>query len=130
MPYLLIVDDDPEFAGAVATVCQAAGHEVALAHTPDQALAAVTARRPDAILLDVMFPEDPSGGFHLARTLRREFGQLPILMLTAVNQRFPLGFSNRDIDPAWLPVTDFVEKPVEFPQLLEKINQLLAHPSA
>lgn len=126
MAYLLVVDDDAEFASSVATVCQAAGHEVLTVHTPGLALTSVAERRPDGILLDVMFPEDPSAGFQLAREIRRRFGNIPILMLTAVNQQFPLGFSTKDIDPNWLPVTDFLEKPVEFPVLQERVNQLLA----
>lgn len=127
MAYVLIIDDDPEFAESVATVCQTAGYEVKVASTPERALATVAERRPDGILLDVMFPEDPSGGFKLARELRRRFGSLPILLLTAVNQQFPLGFSSKDIDPQWLPVTDFLEKPVGFPLLLEKVRGLLGH---
>jgi hypothetical protein len=47
-------------------------------------------------------------------------------MLTAVNQQFPLGFSDKDIDPKWLPVIDFLEKPVDFAVLREKINGLFA----
>ena len=126
MAYLLIVDDDQEFAGSVATVCQAAGHQVLTVHTTEQALAQVAERRPDGILLDVMFPEDPSGGFQLARDIRRRFGNIPILLLTAVNQQFPLGFSTKDVNSAWLPATDFLEKPVEFPLLQERVKQLLA----
>lgn len=126
MAYLLIVDDDVEFASAVATVCEASGHEVLTVHSTDDALKRMRERRPDAVLLDVMFPEDPSGGFKLAREIRGKLGDIPILMLTAVNQEFPLGFSHKDIDSKWLPVTDFVEKPVEFSVLREKISQLLA----
>jgi len=51
---------------------------------------------------------------------------VPVLLLTAVNQKFPLGFSSKDIDPDWLPVVGFVEKPVEFPVLLEKVKAMLA----
>ena len=82
-------------------------------------------RRPDAVILDVMFPENPSAGFEVARALRKRSENVPILMLTAVNQQFPLGFSNKDIDQTWLPVTIFLEKPVEFPVLQAKINELL-----
>lgn len=128
MAYLLIVDDDPEFASAVATVCEAMGHEVQVLHTPGETLAQVEARRPDGVILDVMFPEDPGAGFQLARELRRRIASLPILMLTAVNQQFPLGFSTKDIDSKWLPVTDFVEKPVDFALLRERIARLLAGP--
>lgn len=125
MAYLMIIDDDPEFAAAVATVCEAMGHEVQVLHSPAQALARVGERRPDAAILDVMFPEDPGAGFQLAREFRRLHPTLPILMLTAVNQQFPLGFSTKDIDRKWLPVTDFVEKPVDFAVLREKIARLL-----
>jgi CheY-like chemotaxis protein len=126
MSYLLIVDDDPDFASSVATVCEALGHEVATVHTTSEALERVAQRRPDGLLLDVMFPEDPTAGFELAREIRRRHGNLPILMLTAVNQQFPLGFSNKDIDPKWLPVVDFVEKPVDFDLLRQKISRLLS----
>ncbi len=124
MAYLLIVDDDPEFASSVATVCQADGHEVVTAHTPADALASVAQRRPDGILLDVMFPEDPTAGFEIAREVQRKFGPIPILLLTAVNQEFPLGFSHKDYDAKWLPVVDFLEKPVDFAVLREKVRRL------
>jgi CheY-like chemotaxis protein len=129
MSYLLIIDDDPEFAGAVATVCESEGHEVRMVHTPEEVDPAVKERRPDGILLDVMFPENPSAGFEIARQIRRDFGTIPILLLTAVNQQFPLGFSSKDIDPKWLPVTGFVEKPVDFAVLKEKVTELIASPS-
>lgn len=125
MAYLMIVDDDPEFASAVATVCEAMGHEVRTFPSTSSALEEVARRVPDGIILDVMFPEDPSAGFQLARELRRRRAALPILMLTAVNQQFPLGFSTRDIDQKWLPVTDFVEKPVDFALLREKLTRLV-----
>ncbi|NUQ66333.1 MAG: response regulator [Pirellulales bacterium] len=126
MAYLLIIDDDEDFAGAVAAVLQSEGHETAIELDDRKAMDRLRQRRPDAIVLDVMFPENPSGGFELARKIRRSYDRLPILMLTAVNQQFPLGFSNKDIDPTWLPVTEFLEKPVDFQLLSRKVAQLLA----
>lgn len=126
MAYLLIVDDDPDFSAAVATVLAGAGHETAIADDPETALESLGRRLPDGVVLDVMFPENPIAGFELARTIRRTYKTLPILMLTAVNQQFPLGFSSRDIDPKWLPVSDFLEKPVDFRTLVDKVAALLA----
>jgi len=128
MAYLLIVDDDEDFADAVATVCRAEGHEVAVANNAAAAEASLAARLPDAVILDVMFPENPCGGFELARSIRKKWGACPVLMLTAVNQQFPLGFSHKDIDSTWLPVSDFVEKPVDFAILKSKLNDLLNQP--
>jgi len=63
MAYLLIVDDDPDFASSVATVCQADGHEVLSVHTPADALASVAQRGPDDLLLESSGSKDlcPSG---------------------------------------------------------------------
>ncbi len=128
MAYLLIIDDDEDFADAVAVICRAEGHEVAIENDTTHALEKFAERMPDAVILDVMFPENPSGGFELARKLRKTSNDVPILMLTAVNQQFPLGFSHKDIDPTWLPVTAFVEKPVDFEVLKSKISEMLTQP--
>lgn len=126
MPYVLVVDDDADFSNAVATAIREDGHEVSVAADPDEALAAIEQRLPDVVVMDVMFPENPVAGFDLARTLRRRWAELPVLMLTAINQQFPLGFSSQDIDPKWLPVTEFLEKPVDFRVLRDKLRSLLA----
>ena len=126
MAYILIVDDDDDFSSAAATVLQAAGHETATELTIKKGLKSVRAKTPDLLVLDVMFPEDNTAGFTMARTVVKEFPDLPILMLTAVNQKFPLGFSSKDIDDQFMPVTDFLEKPVDFDALRAKVGELLA----
>jgi len=131
MSYLLMVDDDEDFASAVATVLRGGGHDVRIELDLSAALRSMTARQPDLVLLDVMFPEDSTGGFDLARRMRLSHDALkdvPILMLTAVNTRFPLGFSSKDIDEDWLPVTDFLEKPIDLDVLAERVKTILAKP--
>jgi len=129
MSYLLIVDDDEDFATAVATVLRGKGHEVRMELDLSAAVRSMTERRPDLLLLDVMFPEDSTGGFELARAMRwrhESLKDVPILMLTAVNTRFPLGFSAKDIDDDWMPVTEFLEKPVDLDVLAERVDTMLA----
>jgi len=126
MAYLLIVDDDTDFASAVSTVLTSQGYEIGIETDSEKTLDRIRERRPDVIILDVMFPENDKAGFEVARSIRRTFGELPVLLLTAVNQQFPLGFSNKDLDPTWLPAVDFVEKPVDFALLSAKISSVLA----
>jgi len=128
MAYLLVVDDDEDFAAASATVLQQAGHEVGMELDIQNALKSMTERRPDLVILDVMFPEDSAAGFELARTMRldrEDLKSIPILMLTAINASFPLGFSPSDIDQTWMPVSDFLEKPVDFDVLKDRVNAIL-----
>ena len=126
MAYLLVVDDDADFAAALRTVLQSHGHQVVLETDADKTITRIQERRPDAVILDVMFPERDTAGFEVARSIRRTFGELPVLLLTAVNQSFPLGFSDKDRDPIWLPVAAFLEKPVNFTHLCQKIEEILA----
>lgn len=129
MAYLMVADDDEDFASAIAKVLQDAGHEVEIKLDIRSAVESMEERRPDLLILDVVFHEDSTAGFTLARTIRHyneKLKGIPVLMLTAVNTKFPLGFSDRDIDDHWLPVSDFVEKPVDFDVLKEKVGALLS----
>jgi DNA-binding response OmpR family regulator len=128
----MIVDDDEDFSAAVAQVLKDAGHTLHIETDTNDAFTAMEKKLPDLLILDVMFPEDNSAGFELARKMHHyseSLKNVPILMLTAVNSKFPLGFNSRDIDETWLPVSDFVEKPVDFAILKSKVDQLLRQAS-
>lgn len=133
MPYLLIVDDDEDFASTTATVLRKEGYDVQVELDIESAVKSMESKPPDLAILDVMFPENASAGFELARSMRHKSGKLkniPILMLTAINTKFPLGFGPKDIDESWMPVTEFLEKPVDFDVLQEKVAKLLSSNSA
>ncbi|NOZ19807.1 MAG: response regulator [Planctomycetes bacterium] len=128
MAYVMVIDDDEDFASATAQVLRDGGHEVQIQLDTQSAVESMEKRRPDLAILDVMFPDNSSGGFDLARTIQNyneKLTGIPILMLTAVNAETPLHFSTRDIDEIWLPVTGFLEKPVDAEVLLNKVNELL-----
>lgn len=127
MANIKIIDDDVELAEDMATILRGEGHEVTMRDAVDGAAEALKADKPDLLILDVMFPENPSAGFDLARELRQTPGleALPIIMLTGVNQQFPMDFSADDISEDWLPVQDFLEKPVLPSVITAKVSELL-----
>lgn len=129
MAYLLIVDDDEDFAEASAIVLRNDGHEVKIELDIKSGEKTIHEKHPDLLILDVMFPESSSAGFDLARKLRlsgEKLKDIPILMLTAVNTEFPLGFGSQDINNEWLPIEDFLEKPVDFDLLKKKVSEMLS----
>ena len=128
MTALLIVDDDEDFAGSLRMMLQSRGYDVDMERDTSRILDRLDQRLPDALILDVMFPEDPFAGFDLARAVRGQFPSLPILMLTGVRQHFALE-SVEGRDPARLPVTDFLEKPVDFGEFCTKLDRLLGRPT-
>ena len=127
MAYVMIVDDDEAFATAAAIVLSAEGHEVAAQSETAAAMEAMQTRRPDLVILDVMFPEDNFAGFELARAMckNRDLSRTPILMLTGVNEKLGMRLSGLDADNSFLPVSDFLQKPVNLDELAGKAKSLL-----
>ena len=129
MSRIMIVEDDTLIAESMRVALTSAGHEVVVLPQIEPVIDSMRQKLPDLVILDLMFPGNKSGGFDLARSIRAEFKErkdLPILMLSAVNQVYHMGFTPDDIDDEWMPVTDFMEKPVE-PELLKtKVAELLA----
>ncbi len=129
MARIEIIDDDVAFAEDVSVFLKNEGHTVTITDDTEGAIEKLVTDTPDLLILDVMFPGNVSAGFDLARAIRqnKNIEGLPIILLTAVNQEFPMDFSSNDIDDEWIPVQDFVEKPVDMQELMEKVNKLL-HP--
>ena len=128
MPRILVVDDELELATNIADILKQEGFEAETADLSDAVVDALVANPPDLVLLDAMAPGDASAGFTIARTIRRTeaIKDLPIIMLSAVNDTFPLKFSSKDIDGNWMPVQDFIEKSGDPAKLVARIRELLA----
>ena len=123
---ILIIDDDPDIIEAMTVVLENRGHEVRSALDGDQGMAQLKETRPDLIILDVMMRTSQEG-FELSRELKHnaEYKDIPILMLTAVKQKKGLDFKSAAGDEDWLPVEEFLDKPVKPDLLLEKVDELL-----
>lgn len=126
MAYILIIDDDEDFSHATQMALETSGHEVAMSLSTEAGTESIAKRVPDLLILDVMFPEDSAAGLKLAQELNVKYSAMPIVLLTAVNQEFPLGFSEKDIDGVHMPVVAFIEKPVDLDILSQKVADLLA----
>lgn len=132
MGKILIIDDDPDISEAMRLILETADHEVAEARDGQSGLAKVKEFNPDLIILDVMMESD-SAGFHVAYQLRSPdpnseyaaYAKVPILIITAISAQKGMAFSP-DTDAEFLPVDDFVEKPVQPEDLLNKVKKLLA----
>ena len=70
MSYVMLIDDDEDFASAAADVLTASGHEVRVELDIDSAVKSMEERHPDLVVLVVLFAEEASAGFDLARNMR------------------------------------------------------------
>lgn len=125
MKSIYIVDDDQDIVDAITIVLKSAGYRVGFQNEEQNLIENIVSFRPDLIILDVIFPENNTAGFEMSRLIKADekTKHIPILMLSAVNEKGRSGFtfSNRDRDEAFLPVEEFVEKPIQPDELLKKV---------
>lgn len=126
MSKILIIDDDPDIVEAMKVVLESKDHHVTSAKDGESGLKKVRADKPDLIILDIMM-ETSDKGFDVARQLKwdKNYKDIPILMLTAIKERTGLDFKNEAGDEVWLPVDDYVEKPLKAQELIAKVDSLL-----
>ena len=124
---ILIVDDDPDLTVVLKTVLEGESYVVDTAPGRAEGMEKIQADKPDLLLLDVMMATW-SDGFEMARDIRKnpEYKDMPIIMLTGVEQRTGIGFKSSAGDPEWLPVDGFLDKPVEPHVLIAEVKKVLS----
>lgn len=130
MEKILIIDDDIDLVDAMKLVLENKGYTVESAESGREGLDKLNIINPDLIILDVMM-ESGDSGFDAARTIRQNPNNknIPILMLTAIKEKIGFDFSAEAGDTDWLPVDDYVEKPIQPDALLNKVEKLLKEKS-
>ena len=114
---IMIIDDDIDLVEAMRITLETDNYEVIDAQEGQKGLEILKKEKPDLLILDVMMGTLDEG-FHIAYQIRNddEIKDIPILMVTAVGAQTGFEFDmQRDED--FLPVNEFIEKPVN-PQLL------------
>ena len=129
MKKIYIIDDDRNIVEAMSIVLKAHDYEVACQYNEENVIENLIAQKPDLVILDVIFPQNPNAGFDIARQIKnsKTTASIPIIMLSAINEKgvYAGTFSNNDRDDAWLPVEEFIEKPIKNNQLLQKVKEVL-----
>lgn len=117
MARILIVEDEPQLARALASGLAAASHTVDVAGDGEAGLAAAANGRAEVVLLDVLLPK--LSGLEVCRRLRAAGSAVPVLMLTA---RDATDDVVAGLDAG---ANDYLTKPFAFAELLARIRALL-----
>jgi DNA-binding response OmpR family regulator len=118
-PRVLVVEDDRDIADLVARYLRKAGFEVEILASGRDALAALTSRPPDLLVLDLMLPH--VSGQEICRIARAQpsTAGLPIIMLTARADE-PDRISGLE-----LGADDYIGKPFSPNELVARVRALL-----
>jgi DNA-binding response OmpR family regulator len=113
---VLVVDDDPTIAEAVAARLRSEGFEVGTAGDGPSAVAAARADEPDLVVLDVMLPG--FDGLEVCRRIQAE-RDVAVLMLTARADETDL------LVGLGVGADDYLAKPFSMRVLVARVNALL-----
>jgi two-component system nitrogen regulation response regulator NtrX len=109
---ILIVDDEDDIRELVAGILSDEGHGARLARNSDEALAAVEARRPQLILLDIWLQGSRLDGLQLLEIIKKQHPNVPVVMIS--------GHGNIEtaVTAIKLGAYDFIEKPFKSDRLI------------
>ena len=109
---ILIVDDEDDIRELVAGILEDEGHGARLARNSDEAIAAIEARRPQLILLDIWLQGSKLDGLQLLEAVKRQHPNVPVVMIS--------GHGNIEtaVTAIKLGAYDFIEKPFKADRLI------------
>ncbi|NGM45514.1 response regulator [Rhodobacter sp. SGA-6-6] len=114
---VLVIEDEAIIAMDIADIVEAMGHRVTgNARTHAEAVALAAADRPDLILADIQLA-DNSSGIDAVNEILSQFGDLPVIFITAFPERLLTG---ERPEPAFL-----INKPYTEEQIRSAVSQAM-----
>ncbi len=121
MTHILIIDDSPTEVHVFKTILEKNQFQVSIAINGDEGIEKAIETKPDCILMDVVMPG--KNGFQATRDLSRnpDTSSIPVIIITTKDQ---------ETDKIWgmrQGAKDYIVKPANEKDLLERINNVLDH---
>src|SRR5471032_3564074 len=109
---ILIVDDETDIRELVAGILQDEGYGARTARDSDDALAAITLRRPSLVFLDIWLQGSRLDGLQLLDSVKQQHPDMPVVMIS--------GHGNIETAVAAIKrgAYDFIEKPFKADRLI------------
>ena len=114
---LLVVEDDPNLGDILQEYLQMKGYDTTLCRDGEEGWNKFKKYKYDLCLLDIMMPK--KDGFTLAKEIKKVQEDLPILFLTAKNQKDDI------IEGLKIGADDYLTKPFSMEELLLRITAIL-----
>lgn len=114
---ILVAEDDKALNGLVCSYLSDNGYGVISCEDGKQALKAFNEQYPDMVISDIMMPN--MDGYELARAIREKNKVVPILFMTALDDKPSKQFCYK------IGIDDYVVKPFDIDLLMLRVGALL-----
>jgi two-component system, NtrC family, nitrogen regulation response regulator NtrX len=109
---ILIVDDEADIRELVSGILEDEGYSTRTARNSDEALAAIEARRPSLVFLDIWMQGSKLDGLQLLESIKRHHETLPVVMISGH------GTIETAVAAIRQGAYDFIEKPFKADRLV------------
>lgn len=118
MAKIIFVDDEPDIGLLVTKILGDFGHDIRWVSSAKECFEALEEYEPDLVIMDIFMPG--TNGVEAAKEIKARHPEIPVLM-------FSIMYIAEDIDEAMQlsGADDFLGKPFERKELLEKVERLL-----
>lgn len=117
--HILLAEDEPALGQIIRESLETRGFKIDYFQNGLDALNHYLSKKPDILVLDVMMPK--KDGFTLAREIRMQDTETPILFLTAKSQPADV------VEGFTLGGNDYLKKPFSMEELIVRIKNLVHH---
>lgn len=114
---VLVVDDEPMLCDLLSEALTGLGYECATTLSGDDALAHLSVRKFDVVLLDIKMPR--MSGMDVLQQMRINYSNTAIIMMTGVND------ADTAVQAIKLGASDYIVKPFELEKLEQRIHTVL-----
>jgi DNA-binding response OmpR family regulator len=114
---ILLAEDEPSLGQIIKESLETRNFEVLLCENGEEAYKTYKKEQPLLLVLDVMMPK--KDGFTLAKEIRMEDAEIPIIFLTAKSQTEDV------VEGFHLGGNDYLKKPFSMEELIVRIHALL-----
>jgi two-component system nitrogen regulation response regulator NtrX len=116
---ILIVDDENDIRSLVAGILKDEGFDSREASTSDDALAAIAARRPSLVLLDIWLEGSSMDGLGVLEAIKREHPLVPVVMMSGH------GTIETAVTAIKQGAYEFIEKPFKADRLILAVERAI-----
>tara|TARA_R110002020_G_scaffold296658_1_gene512405 strand:+ start:217585 stop:218268 length:684 start_codon:yes stop_codon:yes gene_type:complete len=115
--HILLAEDEPALGQIVKESLETRDFIVHLVEDGEKALEFYKSKKPQLLVLDVMMPK--KDGFTLAKEIRQQDGDIPIIFLTAKSQTSDV------VEGFTIGGNDYLKKPFSMEELIVRIHNLI-----
>ena len=116
---ILVVDDEKDIVEVISMYLEREDYDPLAAYDGQEALQKIILQQPDLVVLDIMMPKLDGHSLNIKLKENPETKDIPVIVMTGKGHLREIITARKDVT-----IVDYIEKPFQMNELLEKIKNV------